>query len=358
MSETISRSWFAVLNSPQEHGYSGTPDEIIEKLKDDWIKDKPLRKGYWAYCISSSGLPHVHMILENSGAMRFSAVKKAYPTAHLEPTKGSKKQVLAYIKKEPPFDEKGEKIIESVSYGNIEGFKKYPLTNNNDTLVTIENLIEEGLTPAQIMAEDIRFREKEGIIRKAYFAKRYKETPPLRKVKVIWHLGESGSGKSYTYVKLCEQHGDDKIYFFSDYSNRGVGGFDNYCGEPILFMDELKPNSLPFELLLTITQGYRTQIHCRYSNCYVLWNEIHITSIFSPEDIYSGMVSKETQDKDTIKQLIRRITGFIYHYVDNGEFKTFEISGSDYTNFEDIKKILESKNIKQIKTKGEKNNDT
>lgn len=50
------------------------------------------------------------------------------------------------------------------------------------------------------------------------------------------------------------------MYFFSDYANRGVGGFDGYCGEPYLFMDELKQDSLPFELLLTITQGYRSQM--------------------------------------------------------------------------------------------------
>lgn len=335
MSDTISRSWFAVFNNPEQHGYSGSPHEIVNRLKDEWIKDKPNRKGYWAYCVSSDGLKHVHMILEGSGAMRFSAVKKAYPSAHLSPTKGNKKQVMAYINKEPPFDEKGEQVIESVSYGNIEGYKKYPLQNTNDTLITIESLIEEGLTPTQIMSEDIRFREKESVIRKAYFAKRYKETPPLRKVKVIWHLGVSGSGKSYSYVELCEKHGDDKIYFFSDYSNKGVGGFDNYCGEPILFMDELKQNSLPFELLLMITQGYRTQIHCRYANCYALWNEVHITSIYSPEQIYISLVNSLNRDVDTINQLLRRIDLYIYHYIENSEFKTIEVTGKEYKGLKD-----------------------
>ena len=96
----------------------------------------------------------------------------------------------------------------------------------NDTLQTIEQLVEHGLTPTAIMAEDIRLRREEALIRKAYFAKRYRETPPLREVKVVWHIGESGSGKSYTYVKLCEKFGDDNVYFFTDYANRGVGGFD------------------------------------------------------------------------------------------------------------------------------------
>lgn len=111
MADTVSRSWFAVFPNPENHGYEGSPEDIVEKLKQEWIGDNPFRKGWWGYCISAKGLPHVHMVLEDSGSCRFTKVKKAYPTAHLEPTKGTKKQVLQYIKKEPPFDEKGEQVI-------------------------------------------------------------------------------------------------------------------------------------------------------------------------------------------------------------------------------------------------------
>lgn len=337
MADTVSRSWFAVFPNPEQHGYDGSPEDIVQKLKQEWIGDNPLRKGWWAYCISASGLPHVHMILEDSGACRFTKVKKAYPAAHLEQTKGSKDQVMRYIKKEYPFDEKGEQILAYTSYGNIEGKKRFTFSNTNEVLATIELLIEEGKTPNQIMAEDIKLRREESLIKKCYFAKRYRETPPIRNVKVFWHCGDAGSGKSYSYISLCQKYGDDLVYFFSDYANKGVGGFDGYCGEPYLFMDELKQNSLPFELLLTITQGYRAQIHCRYSNCFSLWNEVHITSIFSPEDIYGSMVSIENQSKDTIKQLLRRITTYIYHYKVNGEYKTFELAGNEYIDFDDLK---------------------
>lgn len=338
--DTVSRSWFAVLAYPEKHGYTGMPEEIIERLKDEWVRDNPLRKGYWAYCISDKGMPHIHMVLEGSGSMRFSAVKKAYPKAlHLEETKGNKKQVLSYIKKEPPFDEKGEQVICFTSHGNIEGNKRFALSNINETLRTIENLIEDGMTPNQIMAEDIRLRKEEALIRKAYFAKRYRETPPKRDVQVIWHMGDSGSGKSFSYVNLCEKCGDDNVYLFTDYANKGVGGFDGYCGEPVLFIDELKGNSLPFELLLTIMQGYRTQIHCRYANCYALWIEVHITSIYSPEDIYGDMVGVTEQAKDPIKQLLRRITKYLYHYQDKGEYKVYELKGEQYTGYQELKQL-------------------
>ena len=339
MNDTISRSWFAVLNNPKEHGYSGTPEEIIEQLKFEWINDNSLRKGWWGYCISSEGLHHVHMILEDSGSCRFSKVKRAYPKAHLEATKGNKKQVLAYINKQPPFDEKGEKVITFTSFGNIEGHKKYSASNTNELLSSIELLIDEGYTPAQIMREDIRFRREESLIRKCYFDKRYKETPPIRNVDVIWHCGESGSGKSFSYVKLCEEVGDENIFFFSDYANHGIGGFDSYCGEKYLFIDELKQHSLPFELLLTITQGYRAQLHCRYANSYALWTEIHITSIYSPEEIYCGMVDKDNQEKDPISQLLRRINKYIYHYKNGDEYKTYELPSEQYKGYEELKKL-------------------
>lgn len=104
----------------------------------------------------------------------------------------------------------------------------------------------------------------------------------------------------------------------------------------MLFMDELKSESLPFELLLTIMQGYRTQIHCRYANCFALWSEVHITSIFCPEDIYNEMVKRESQAKDTIKQLLRRITRYVYHYTDGDTYRVFELSGEKYKGYENL----------------------
>lgn len=201
--------------NPEEHGYVGTPEEIVEILKNEWIKAHPLGRGWWGYCVSAKGLKHVHMVLENSTAMRFSAVKKVYSKGnpHLESTKGTRKQVLAYITKKPPFDEKGEAVIAFCSHGNIEGLKKYSLRNLQETLTTIEQLIDEGKTPRQIMEEDIRLRREENLIRRCYMAKVYKETPPLREVKVIWHVGESGTSKSYSYVRLCEKFGEESVFF-------------------------------------------------------------------------------------------------------------------------------------------------
>ena len=345
LNESVSRSWFAVLSNPEEHGYVGSPEEICEILKNEWIKEHPLGRGWWGYCISTNGFKHVHMVLENSTVMRFSAVRKVYSKSniHLEITKGSRKQVLDYISKKSPYDEKGEKVIASCSYGNIEGFKKYSLRNLQDTLIVIERLIDEGKTPTQIMEEDIRLRREEQLVRKCYMAKRYRETPPLRKVKVVWHAGGSSTGKSYTYVKLCELYGEENVFFSCDYSNKCTATFEGYEGEKYVVLDEIKKGVIPYEILLTLTQGYKTSIHCRYQNVYALYDEIHLTSIYAPEDIYDSVVDYENKKKDSIDQLLRRISVYVYHYKENGEYKTFQLPGEDYIGYDDLKHRAERK---------------
>lgn len=141
-------------------------------------------------------------------------MKKIYPSANLQVTKGTRKQVMSYIKKEPPYDEKGEKVIAFTTYGNIEGYKRYAVSTMNETFAMIEVLIEEGMTPNQIMAEDIRFRREETLIRKCYFAKRSRETPPLREVKVFWHCGESATG-NLTHMFYCLRNTEKIKYIYA-----------------------------------------------------------------------------------------------------------------------------------------------
>ncbi|MDL2302322.1 hypothetical protein LJC58_08200 [Lachnospiraceae bacterium OttesenSCG-928-D06] len=332
----ISKSWFCVLNNPEERGYTGEPHEVVEKLKTEWIENHPTRTGAWVYCISKKGLPHVHMVLEDSIAMRFSKIKKSYAVGmHFEATKGQKNQVEAYITKQPPFDEKGEEIICTVLHGELKGVDSYFL-NRKDPLETIERLLDEGKTPNEIMSMSIYFRKQEALIRKEFFARRFALTPPKRDVEVFWHIGESGSGKSFEYVKLCEELGDENIYLMNDYQNNGSGGLDTYCAEPVLFMDEYK-GGLRYQTLLNMLDGYRFQIHCRYANAYALWTTVHITSIFPPESAYKFMVEVDNQQDDTVKQLLRRITHVVYHWKEGFEYKSFTLSGKEYKNYEQLK---------------------
>lgn len=342
MANDVSKSWFAVFNNPHEkvrpngENYSEDPKKCCEELRDEWILDTdgnvvPGRSGAWAYCISAAGLRHVHMILEDEKAMRFTAVKKSYAQGmHFAATKGTKAEAEGYIKKIGKWEEKGEDILYTEVYGEIkanQGARK--------DLDEIEQMIQDGKTPTEIMDTKFAWRKYEKMIKDAFYSKRAKETPPFRDVRVVWHVGEAGSGKSYNYVKMCNdpEIGEENIYLLTDYDN---GGFDSYCAEKILFMDEFK-GQMRFQLLLNYLDGYKIQVHARYGNVRALWNEVHITSVYPPEEVYKSMVETSVRALDTVAQLKRRINTIVYHWKEKGQYREYELPMEEYDDYAQLK---------------------
>ena len=326
------RSWFCVLNSPQKVFGDISPAEMVNKAIQLWCDDKPQRSCAVNYEIGDNGNHHMHMVLEDPAKVRFSAIQKLFSGIHIEPTRGNKEQAEDYIHKRGCFEEKSHTIIvPAVVRGTIkanQGARK--------DLDVIQELLEQGKTPNDIMDMSICFRKYETLIRKHYYRQRLKNMPLAREVDVYWHVGESGSGKSFTYTSLSEKHGADNIYLMTDYDN---GGFDNYCGEPILFMDEFKGN-MRFQTLLNYLDRYPVQVHCRYSNAYALWNEVHITSVFPPEQAYFSMVEPSMRDKDKKVQLFRRIKAICYHYKEDDKYMVYEMSMKKYKNYEQLKRAV------------------
>ncbi len=332
--DTKSRTWFCVLNNPEQIFGDIEPRECVNKAIERWVNGKPQRTCAVNYEIGENGTPHLHMVLEDPSTTRFNSVRKLYDgKIHIEPTRGTKKDAEDYIHKRGKFEEKHTTIVvEPVYYGEIKAN-----SGSRSDLYAVQEMIEMGMTPEEIIDTNIIYRRIEPIIKKAYFRKRSKETPPKRDIKVYWHVGNSGVGKSYTYIQLCEEYGEDNVYLLTDYDN---GGFDNYMGQPILFMDEFK-GSFKFQILLNYLDGYKIQIHCRFSNAYALWNEVHITSVYPPEKAYEFMVDESNRKTDRIEQLIRRITEIIYHYKENGEYKTYAIKSEEYKDYETLKEKAE-----------------
>ena len=330
MSDTVSKSWFAVFNNPQQHGYDGEPSEVIDRLISEWISNNPTRSCAMTFCVSADGLPHVHMVLEDVKAMRFSTIKKTFAVgAHFEATKGSKEQAEDYINKRGQYKEKGEKVLYSNRHGEIKGCQ-----GKRRDLEVISELIEQGYNPNQIMDMNISYRLHEDIIKGAFFSKLKKDIPFFRNVSVFYHVGESGSGKSYTACLIKQKLGDESVCFVSQYE---TGFLDDYMGEKILFLDEFK-GSIKFGVLLSLLDKQRTFLHARYHNVLTCWNEVHITSIFPPERLYSNMVASN-QDIDTIAQLLRRINYIVYHWKDGDSYKEFSLPSKDYIDYDSLKAV-------------------
>lgn len=304
---SVSRSWFAVFDNPQDHGYEGTPEEVCERLKNEWISASTTRCGAWCYCVSAKGLKHIHMVLEDSKPMRFASIKKEYAVGmHFEATKGTRKQAEDYINKVPPFDEKGEEILYKTTHGEIRGRqgKRSDLDDYFDRL-------EAGETVKDILRDTPRAYVHETVLKKMYYDIRSQNTPIVRDMRVYWHTGLSGSGKSYERVKLCEEVGEENIFYLTSFNS---GAFDNYNGEPYLWIEDYR-GEFKLQELLRMLDCYKAEIPARYSNAKALWNEVHITSVLTPREVYS---KASLEDNDRIDQLLRRITSIVYHFKANG----------------------------------------
>lgn len=293
-------------------------------MKDAWIESNPERTCHLIYCISAEGAKHVHAVFEDVKTMRFTAIQKLFPGMHIEPTKGNKKQVEDYINKRGKFEEKGEEIIEGVTYGEIKGSQ-----GRRTDLEKAHELIEAGLTPHEIYIEDFRLRRHSKLIQQEFFDKRRRETPLKKDMSVYWHIGDSGSGKSHVYVELAEELGRDSVFMVTDYEG---GGFDDYNAEAVIFLDEFR-GQIQFYKLLNIIGEYVVPVRARYQNPVALWVRVDITSVLPPEKVYERMVDSD-RDKDTFEQLKRRITHIVYHAKIDGDYLTYTKPMKDYTNYD------------------------
>lgn len=337
LKDTDSKSWFLVIANPHElfkdeDDKSWEPQKITEYVCNKWCANNENRACICAYCVSKNGFIHLHVCCCDKNKSRFSAVKKLFPTANIRASKGTKAQIEDYIYKRGKWEEKDEAIICVSRHGEIVGRQGQRSDLNN-----IRELIKEGYTPEQIFRSNINYRKYEKMVRDEYFDNKLQSTPLERDVKVIWHVGLSGTGKSHTMIDLVKQYGRNDVYVVNSYDS---GMFDKYCGQSILFLDEFK-GEINFQTLLVLLDNYTNQVHCRYSNSFMLWNEVHISSVYPPEEIYRLMCPNTGyRYLDTYEQLKRRINEVVYHYKDGDRFMSFSLSMSEYSSYDNLKNSI------------------
>lgn len=328
--QNIRNMGYGDMLNEEDKPKDGIGKEILEAIREDWLCSGKARTSGGVSCISPNDGYHIHLGVYCSCKVAFSTVTKVLGKAHVEKQRSTKEELTAYLRKEGKFQEKGEIVLYESGMDSIEDGQ-----GRRTDLQDIEAMIQQGMTPQQIMDTSMSYRKYEKMIKDAFFSKRSKETPPYRDIEVIWHVGEAGSGKSYNYVKMCKDKevGEDKIYLLTDYEN---GGFDSYCAEPILFMDEFK-GQMRFQLLLNYLDGYKIQVHARYGNVRALWTTVHITSVYPPEEVYKNMVDSSVRGIDSINQLKRRITTMVYHWKEGDEYKEYAMDMKDYEDYEQLK---------------------
>lgn len=302
-----------------------------------WENSGKERKAAAVVAVSADGCYHMHMACYGN-TTTLNNVSTILFNSHVDPVRGTKDQLRSYLLKEPPYDEKGEKVLYSINIDAIESNQ-----GKRTDLQIISEMLSEGKNPNEIFEESLSFRRFERIIRSEFLAIRRRSVPRFKNMNNVYHVGKSGSGKSYSYIKLCEEFGVDNVYLCSDYSNSSGsgGGFDNYSetAADILFLDELRGSDIGYSSLLNILDNYSDkQIHCRYANVWALWTSVHISSIQPPEDLYDEMMGYDSKRKlrDPYEQLKRRIHTIVYHFYKDNGFHEFRMPMKYYNGYYDL----------------------
>lgn len=312
--DTRSRSWFVTIQEKNMKKAGMTkeqymnPEFVADRFLQMWEKSGKGRIGAAAVCLSAQGLYHVHMALYGN-TTSLKCVRDVLYQCHVEPVM-SKRQLLPYLTKEGKFADKGEKVLYTKNLEVIENNQ-----GKRSDLEVIEEMLLNGSTPEEIFETSFRYRKYEKMIKADYLARRIRETPLVKEMYNEYHWGAFGSGKTYTYIKLCEKN-PDEVYLCNDYSNSGAsgGGFDFYSSNlaKIVILDEFRGN-IPYSQFLSMLDVYsRNQQHCRYQNTYNLWTSVIICLIYPPEKVYSFMVDDSEKNVDSIQQLLRRLNVIVY----------------------------------------------
>lgn len=338
---TKGRAWMATVHIKNMESIGLSKDEyrnpeyLADVLSALWNESGKGRSCAVAVCESADGCYHAHMaIYGNSTTLK--KVSDILYQSHVEPQLGGKKELTAYLLKQGKYAEKNETILYVKDIESIQDVQ-----GKRNDLEAIEEMLIKGMTPQQILDTSFSFYRYQNMILNAYIDQRIKEAPIRQDIYCEYHVGDSGTGKTYYYNQLCDEYGAENIYVLTDYDNNASGGLDTYMktGAPhILFMDEFKGHGITYEKLLIMLTGYtRMQTHSRYVNTYNLWTTVIITSVYPPEAIYKNMVAHKNQDIDSYQQLLRRISKIVFHYKENEEYKTYSVDSRDYTNYENLR---------------------
>lgn len=339
--DTRSRCWVGTIhitnmvNAGLKKEEYENPEYLAEYFINLWENSGKGRKAGIAVCVSNEGCYHAHIACYGNT----TTLKKVSDTlfqTHIEPQLGGKAELTNYLLKEGKYAEKGEQVLCTMGLEVIQDNQ-----GQRNDLDEIEKLLNDGCTPEEIFEISFRYRKYEKMIKADYLARRIKETPLIKDMWNEYHWGRSGSGKTYTYIKKCEQYSPDEVYLCNDYANSGSsgGGFDFYSNNPakIIVLDEFRGN-VPYNQFLSLLDVYsRNQQHCRYQNTYNLWTSVIICSIYPPEKAYSFMVDDTQKSVDSIQQLLRRLNVIVYHYINkDGKYRAFEMPACDYISANDM----------------------
>lgn len=226
---------------------------------------------------------HLQGWIQMINAKDFNVVRKLLGgKVHLERMCGSEYQNDKYCKKDNDFVCKGR--------FKAQGFRS--------DMEEIKKTLDGGGTMLEIATSHFGdyIRYHGGLTKYAELILE-ETTKAWRKIEVIIHYGETGSGKTRTAVDDSPDHymirGDDLQWF------------DGYKGQKTLIIDEYS-NQVVITKLLSLLDGYQLRLPIKGGFTYANWNKVYITTNLD----YLHINAKE-EHRDALSRRVTEIINFV-----------------------------------------------
>lgn len=309
--DTRHRKYLLTINNPGE-------DWTHEKLRGIL---ETLQLKYW--CMADEvGLeertPHTHVFfVVKTSAIRFSTVKKLFPTAHIDPANGSSEENRAYVQKSGKWadDPKGETSVPDTfeEWGELP--VEHPGTRTD--LAILRQYIKDGLSNYEIIEINPDYMLNLDMIDRARLIikeQQYREV--FRELETVYIFGKTGTGKTRGVMEKYSYAG---VYRVTDYAHP----FDSYAGEDVLLLDEFN-SQFKIQSLLNYLDGYPLTLPCRYTNRVACYTKVYIISNLCLSQQYTDV---QYSSYETFAALLRRIHKVVRY---TGENQLEEFDPTDY----------------------------
>ena len=262
------RKWLLTENNPADRELSH--DVIIQKL---------LALSFVYFCmtdeIGESGTYHTHIFLCLQNSIRFSTLKKAFPTAHIDRVRGSCSQNRDYLTKSGKWadTDKAETTVEGTfcEYGEMPSERE----EKSPELAELMDSFRNGLSVAEAIEQNPKFAlriRNLTELQQTLLWQRYKcET---RSIEVAYIYGGYDSDKKRDIYAANDLN---QIYCLTNYRDGKTVYYDNYSAEDIMLLDDFG-SQIPIRELLTLISGYPKQLSARYADRTACYTKLYILS--------------------------------------------------------------------------------
>jgi len=293
-----SRKWQLTINNPD-----GFTNRQIRKIIEDYFCSAVY------YCMANeqgeqTKTLHTHLYILFSGGVRFSTIKKHFPTAHMEAAKGSSKQNRDYVAKEGIWENNNEKSGTKIP-GTFEEWGEMP--EENQGIIGVEaaiiERIQDGATNAEVLIEFphmLRGLRDVEYVRQTLRAEEYRDKWRNLEVAYIW--GETATGKTRF---VMDSYGYSNVYAVNNYKHP----FDGYAGESVMLFDEFH-SSFRIQDMNNYLDGYPLSLPARYSNKQACFEKVFIVSNLDLRDQYTYVQMNQPEVWAAFIRRIHKVTQF------------------------------------------------